>query len=105
MIKKFSQMNESISMNYTNTLISFSGDDWVGIYKDGILYQQGHSIYWKNLLKDLINDKVDLSQYKLLSINDIYDEEFWNKSGYNCPNTINELVNICKELNIKIEIK
>jgi len=39
------------------------------------------------------------------SINDIYDEEFWNKSGYNCPNTINELVNICKELNIKIEIK
>ena len=105
MIKKFSQINESNNFDYNKTFISFSGEDWTGIYKDGILYQEGHSIYWRNLIKNLISDKVDLSEYKLLSINDIYDDEFWNKSGYSCPKTIDELINICKELNIKIEIK
>ena len=96
---KNNTLTESVQDNpfkYNMTKATF--DDWVGLYVDGILIEQGHSIYWYRILEILINMKIDLGKYEIKSFPKELTEEDGDILGYHLPNTLQELY---EKLNIK----
>lgn len=39
------------------------------------------------------------------AINDRYEEEFWSKLGYSCPDNFQEIIDTCNELNLDLGLK
>ncbi len=90
---------ESVDTNpFKNTMVSASYDDWVGLYVDGKLIEQGHSINWYRLLEILINMGINLSNYKIKRFPKDLSEEDGDILGYSLPGTLKELY---EKLNIE----
>jgi len=102
-MKKFSKVVESITLNsFSNTIITLSSEDWIGVYINGLLADQGHSVNFRNVIDYCILNEICFGEMKWVSINDRYEEEFWNKLGYNCPDNFSEIVKTCEELGLDI---
>ena len=55
------------------------GDDWIGLYLDGLLRYEGHSIDYDQLMDFL---KIPFEQRFEWD-----NDGFWERSGYRCPDT------------------
>jgi len=76
-MKYLNKINETIE---NKKLVIISGDDWEGIYIDGKLIDEGHSIDWRFVLKVLGYN---------ISGTYIEDEEFWEIG--NLPDKLEDL--------------
>lgn len=63
-------------------------DDWIGLYVDGKLVQEGHSLHWSHLLETLNLEYT--SQY-------YEEEESMEKMGYNFPEKQEDLIDEKRE--------
>jgi hypothetical protein len=77
-MKHLKELNESIK----EKLVIVTGDDWQGIYIDGKLYNQGHSINYENVIENL--------GYTIRHIY-IENDETWEKLDYNCPEELEKV--------------
>lgn len=112
-MKKFTQnVTESLQPNYDKTIIEITiADDWEGIYLNGKLINDDHSIRYDQVLKTLIEKKIDLDSYQYMSlhhykngqISDWTEEEETNLSG--CTETIEEYLKIIADAGYTYEIK
>lgn len=88
-------------MDFKNTIISISSEDWTGIYINGELIEEGHSINLYSFLKTVISKNICFGEMKLLNMNDRYEEDFWNMLGYHLPENIQEVIDACDKLNLE----
>jgi hypothetical protein len=96
-IKKF---NESVQdVNFEGTMVHAHFDDWEGLYIDGELFEEGHSLYWVRLLEKLIEKGVDLNKYKIKSFPRYLTEEDGDELGGNLPKNS---IDLYKRLNIEL---
>jgi len=60
------------------TLVSSDQGDWIGLYRDGVLLNEGHSLSPREVLDalGLENESVE------------WGEEEFAKHGYRCPETL-----------------
>lgn len=70
--------------NIDKKLIIMRGDDWEGVYYNGKLLYQGHSIRWDDVLKQLGYNTV--SNY--------IEEEHWEQLGWAFPENIEDVQKI-----------
>jgi len=96
-IKKFNESVQDVS--FEGTMVSARFDDWEGLYIDGELFEEGHSIHWSRLLQKLIEKGVDLSKYKLTSFPRYLTEEDGDELGGSLPK---KLIDLYKTLNIEL---
>lgn len=104
--------SDKVSYNFNHTILGLSaiGDDWEGLYVNGQLIDEGHSLYWSHVIKKLIQKGLDLSQYKLIGLElysketgdyeDIAHEDADNNKDllfYSCPKKISEFLDKVKE--------
>jgi len=78
-IKKF---NESIESQYDKEIFLVVGDDWKGIYHNGKLISEGHSLDLYYVLEKL--------GYSIGAVF-IDDEETWDSFGNSCPEDLEEV--------------
>lgn len=79
-----------------------STDDWEGVYINGELIEEGHSIHFGNFIDKLIKDNVDFGKIPG-KVNIYIDEDyFWDATDYHCPQTLKELQEISKKEGINI---
>ena len=71
-----------INENYDEEITFVKGDDWEGVYINGELKDQGHSVD-RDYLLELLGHKP----------NNIYieDEKIWEEFGFNCPEKLNDV--------------
>lgn len=86
-MKYIKKLTESID-NKNITILST--DDWSGLYYNGELIDEGHSINLYSVLKKLGYD------IKSIHVDDV--EEFENYFGSSCPDTL-------EEVRMKLDIK
>lgn len=69
--------------NNNDNITFIEGDDWVGVYLNGKLITQGHSINERELLESL--------GYKNIDAKYIEEEEIWEEMGYSCPENLSDV--------------
>jgi len=91
---------ESVENNiFEGTMVRVHFDDWEGLYIDGEIFEEGHSLYWVNLLEKLIKKGIDLNQYKFKSFPRYLTEEDGDELGGSLPKN---LIDLYKTLNIEL---
>ncbi len=73
-------------------------EDWEGVYVDGKLFAEGHSISkWD--YHELIRHVAEAAPESLefLSGHDIYDEEFIKEHGWRCPDDYSDVLAYIEE--------
>lgn len=61
------------------TVQILQGHDWEGLYIDGVLKLEGHSLDIQEVLRLVTGERVDETW--------VDDEEDWDKWNYRCPKT------------------
>lgn len=62
-------------------LVVIEGDDWVGLYVNGLLQSEGHSLHWPTILRRL---GMDVQTYE------VHDEWLLEQSG-SLPRTLEDV--------------
>ena len=79
-MKHLKSINEEIE---NKEFVLIDTDDWSGLYYNGKLVDEGHSIDWKYVIKKIFNCSID-SNY-------IDQEDFEEYFGSHCPETLDEV--------------
>lgn len=89
------------SGRFRKTLITVGlADDWEGIYHNGILIEEGHSINWSNVIVELIEKGINLSGYTMYHFVHYKDgeyEDFPFIEEWNLPKNIEDYIDKIKE--------
>lgn len=111
-MKYLKKLNENTNFDNENglfekTLINVQlADDWEGIYHNGKLLNEGHSVRWDMVIDTLIKEGVDLSGYKYSRLNHYKDGQYedWTSIGkwgepvmHNLPGNITEYISEIKK--------
>jgi len=111
-IKKLNEMNQT-RFSASNMILTVNiSDDWSGIYIDGKLLTDGHSIRYDEVIIGLIKRGVNMSDYKLSSIifekdgkyYELREEDTDELNLYNCPENLDELIDKVGSLDLTIKL-
>ncbi len=81
-IQKFNERSIPLPLKVDKKLIIIRGDDWEGIYYNGKLLEQGHSIQFDKVLEKL---------GYIVKSNYIENENDWEQLGWALPENIEDV--------------
>lgn len=110
---KIKKLNELARFESSKLILSVSiGDDWSGLYCDGQLVTDGHSIRYDESIIGLIQMGINLKDYKIGDLEFQKDGKYYelresdnDELGlYNCPKTLDELIEMVSSIGINVKI-
>lgn len=105
---KIQRVNEMIEskIDFKKTIFFIYWDDWSGLYIDGNLINQGHSLNIYSIFKEICKLKINFSNYKIcnLQIDRELNENDFEYFNYNLPTTMKEYYDELTNLGINIKI-
>lgn len=106
---KIYKVNEmmDIKFDFKKTIFFINWDDWSGLYINGELINQGHSINIYSTFKEICKLKINFSNYNIYYLEtdrDLTEDDF-EYFSWNLPKTMKEYCDLLINLGIKIDFK
>lgn len=106
---KIYKVNEmmDIKFDFKKTIFFINWDDWSGLYINGDLINQGHSINIYSVFKEICKLKINFSNYKIcnIEIDRNLNEDDFEYFNYNLPKTMKEYCDGLTNLGVSLTIK